>query len=276
MGRILRLPASIALSALAAATACSLTSLDGLSGGAAQDAGATADASTDGARVDGAILSDAEAGPPVAFCASLDAAALALCADFDQGVLPAPFGRVLEENGGKVTLDTADSRSPPRSLLFTVGQSNSNSAAALAWTSRPIATEVSFDLDVRVDAFGSGSFDVLGLTRAGVETGLQIRSDGALEFDIELPDGDGGQKETIIPIAGSIDSAWRHVRFEASPQSSSTWKVNVLVDGTFFGTTTVPTAGFVGQPDVVLGDDVVFPSSTPWRVHIDNVVVRAK
>lgn len=279
MARPVCFSAAVAWIAAAIASACSLASLEGLSGGDATDAGAADQATSDAAPVD-AVASDAtvDAGPARPFCATVDTTALAFCADFDDGrPLPAPFGTVLVAGGGTVAIDGADFRSSPSSLLFTAGGPTGDSAAGLAFTTRPIASEVSVDFEVRVDALGSGSFDVLVFKRADVEIGFQISDEGKLEFDREVPDGDGGRIETIIPIASALGGAWRHVRFEGSPTSGpSTWNVNVLVDGVNVGTTTVPSIGFVGQPDVVLGDGTVFPPSTPWRIRVDNVVVRTK
>lgn len=243
------------------------------------DAGAADQTASDAAPVD-AVASDTkvDAGLTGPFCATVDATALATCADFDDGrPLPAPFGTVLMGGGGTVAIDSADFRSSPSSLVFTAGRPAGESAAGLAFTVRPIASEISVDLDLRAEALGVGSFDVLGFNRADVEIGFQITDEGKLELDREVPNGDGGRIETIIPIASTLGSAWRHVRFAGSPVSgSSTWNVSVLVDGVEVGSTTVPSIGFVGQPDVVLGDGVVFASSTPWRVRVDNVVVRTK
>lgn len=263
------------MAALAVA-ACSLTSLEGFSGGDPADAGDADGVSSDAARADDATVADSDAGPAPPFCASLDAANVSLCADFDTVALPAPFARMIVETGGTVDLDVGDFRSSPRSLLFTVGRPSGDSAAAVAYTSSPIATAVSIDMDVRVDAPGSGDFDLVSVLRGDVQAGFQINRTGSLEFDVEVPADGGGRTETETPTDGTLGTAWRHIRFQASATGGPSWNVVLFVDGVQVGATTVPSAGFVGQPTIEIGDGRVFPMSTPWRVRLDNVVVRTQ
>lgn len=114
-------------SATVVTAACSLTSLDGYSGGGGSqgsDGGSSsADGSSDmadvevsdGSTTDGAD-SDAVPGP---FCASLEPKPL-LCSDFDGVALPSPWDNVDVANGATIAIDTSASVSAPGSLLAVV------------------------------------------------------------------------------------------------------------------------------------------------------------
>ncbi len=125
--------------AIAGAGCSLLVSTDGLSSSTpAADAGLPVEGGTDGSPRDAA--SDAEAGLPPPFCASL-VPKPTLCADFDTGNLETLF-----RAAGEPALDTAVATSAPRSLLGIVeqGASRRYSSVNRDFNMTPASFDVSF------------------------------------------------------------------------------------------------------------------------------------
>lgn len=277
------------LAAVAVATlaACSfLTSLDELTegdgGGGSVEAGTvteggSADATVD-ARTDSATNGDA--GVDATFCASLPDAAT-LCADFDDRALPAPFETIIVNGSGSVVeRDDKDSRSAPYSLLLGAGLTNGSSAAAVRKRFPGIRTEVSVDLDVKFETFGTEPFDLVTFGVGGDhELGLEVRVNGAVVFDKEVPDGDGGAIESKIETTATLGTAWAHLRFVAvAPANGTEWQVTASKDGVAVGTVSMREKTFKDSPNLWIGDWNALdgPAPAAWRVRVDNVVVRTK
>ena len=260
-----------------APAACSLTDLDGLSsGGPVGDSGTLPpDSGPDAVAKDGSA--DADGAPDGPFCKSRTG--YAFCADFDEGTAPAPFDELsLEGMGNSITYDSADFRSAPRSALFTGGNPSEFSRAGLTWKSKTITTEVVVELDVRVIDLGKRPFDIIGFSNgADDDLELEINELGVLQFDIDrvLPDGgDGGQ---VIPTTGILDTAWHHVTFRATRSGTDTMNVSVSLDDQVVGTATgTPAKQVLGSPVLSIGDSDLEPTSTPWKLRLDNVLVTVK
>jgi hypothetical protein len=128
--------------AVALAGGCSLlVSTDGLVGPTAASDASTADAS-DASTSDGPLAPDAaDSATAKPYCASLSPKPK-FCADFDTGQL-ADF----EHRAGTISLETAVSTSPPRSLLAVVERNAPNLFAHVQtnFPDTPASYEVSFD-----------------------------------------------------------------------------------------------------------------------------------
>ncbi|MBS2013836.1 MAG: hypothetical protein JST00_13185 [Deltaproteobacteria bacterium] len=264
--------------ALAACTL--LTPLDGLMEGSPEagvsptEAGA-ADGPADTGTGDVVVDVDAEASVP--FCTTVTGAAL--CADFDDGKAPpAPFDSVaLNGVANTLTYDSADSVSRPRSLFITGGPSTSgNTSAGLRWRTPTIASEVTVDFDFKAEQIGEKPFDLVNFVRAGYELSVEIAPTSQLQFDSQIPDGDGGVIDGINKLTANAAATWKHLRWVAKKDVSSRFKVEVFVDDVTVGTTTINQTLFLGQPNVEVGDLALEPSSPPWKVRMDNVVFRVK
>lgn len=271
---------------LASLAACSLlTSLDELTEGGGGGGGSEAGAGTDGAIVDSSTdarsdgSAPGDAGVDATFCASLTDAAT-LCADFDDGALPAPFESIaMTGSGSLVERDTKDSRSPPFSLLLAAGLTSGTSSAAVRKKLPGIKTEVSVDLDVRFEALGTETFDLATFSVGGDhDLGLEVRGNGDLAFDKEVPDGDGGTIETKIDTTATVGTGWVHLRLVAVPAGSGEWQVTASKDGAAVGSVSMREKVFKDTPTLSIGDPSMGSSAAPaaWRVRVDNVVVRTK
>lgn len=260
-----------------APSACSLTDLDGLSsGGPTADSGPVAsDSGTDAFTKDGGA--DADGAPDGPFCKSRTG--YAFCADFDEGTVPAPFDELsLEGTGNSITYDAADSRSAPRSALFTGGHPTDFSRAGLIWKSKTITTEVVVELDVRVIDLGRRPFDIIGFSNgADDDLELEINELGVLQFDIDRILPDGGDAGQVITTTGILDTNWHHVTFRATRSGTDTMNVSVSLDDKVVGTATgTPAKQVLGASTLSIGDSDLEPTSTPWKLRLDNVLVTVK
>lgn len=256
-------------------SACSLTDLDGLSsGGLSIDAGPLpSESGADGTSNDAGV----DAAPDGPFCASRSG--YAFCADFDQGNPPAPFdGVVVNGTGSSVAYDPSDFRSPPKSALFRGGLGGTFTAAGLTWKSKTITTEVVIDLDVRVIDLGKRPFDIIGFNNgSGGDFELEINELGVLQYDIDGVLPDGGDGTEIIPSTGILDTSWHHVTLRGVRNGADKLDVTASLDGVVVGTKLGTSASrFLGSPTLSIGDTDLEPTSTPWRVRMDNVLVNVK
>ncbi|MBS2013835.1 MAG: hypothetical protein JST00_13180 [Deltaproteobacteria bacterium] len=259
-----------------AIVACSLvTDLEGLSSGSSSgaqppEAGATPDAAVDGpfdGPSDAGNETGADAGP---FCASKSG--YALCADFDDGVLPTPFSRSeISGPGSALTYDSTDSRSPPRSALMVAGAPGTETQSALVWDAPTAPSELVIDLDVRMESFGSGSFDLLGLGRSAHNLEIEVNDDGTLAFDLESPAFDGGDQTNAI--GGLLaDKAWHHLQISMT-KTATAIDTKATLDGVAIGSAKMQLELLAGPFVFYIGDTVVQVTPKPWRARFDNVLV---
>jgi hypothetical protein len=105
--------------------------------------------------LDGPDAADApEVGGP--FCSTLSPAPT-LCSDFDQANLPAGWSSLSQWGSASGTLDSAESKSAPRSLLFVtpaLAQSTDQAAAYLLGSFPKPTTELRIELDLFPQTIG--------------------------------------------------------------------------------------------------------------------------
>ncbi|MBX3186373.1 MAG: hypothetical protein KF819_05125 [Labilithrix sp.] len=262
--------ASIArgIAALTALSGCALfTSLDGFS---EPDEPAVVD--------DGGPLVE-ESGPaPDAgveagggFCASAPSGVF--CADFDQGALADAF-EINERRGATVRLDGAEVRSAPSAVLFTVPPSSRSTGASLRRVLAPATTDVTIELDVRVDQMGQGSsFDLLTVVSGGAEVGLQLNPDGTASWDEDT--AGAPPRETTIAGVTVAAGAWIHLRW-TSRIEGATAPTELRVDGNLVGSNTFEATALTDVPAFFLGDQSMSNVNGEWRVRVDNLTVEVR
>jgi hypothetical protein len=244
------------VAAIFVAPACSLTtSLDGLRGGAdgALDAGgATGEAG--GAR----------------FCSRVPSS-VTFCADFDDGKLPT--GLTADVYGGATLNVDTDAVSPPGAAVFTtpVGPGLARAGASLKLLLPTKSMDVVIEFDLRVDAFGSPSFDLLTITNDSGQGGFQIEGDHSLTWDQDTDK----VKDLLTPVGTVLTSAWTHVRASVHTTAAAA-TAQLSLNGAVVGTHTFAPPPVGSAPTFELGDDRFGPGGTnPWRVRIDNLTVDA-
>lgn len=261
-----------AIAAFAALTvACSLTSLDGLVGGAPSttaggEAGST-DATAD-TLVDSPIGSDgATAGT---YCASAPAGAF--CDDFENGLSKWNPGI---SSGESFDIDQVSSVSPTHSALATVTGGGS-CCLSRSFPGPPQTIEV--DADIRFESLSGGSteFDFLGLRgSANHSVTLQVRL-GTIEHDEDLvPAVDGGPDERLTSTGYAVGSAWHHIHW-THQVTGATANVAVFIDGEKIGAVVADALDYAAPLTLNLGDCVTSANGSPWKVRFDNIVVVMK
>lgn len=244
--------------------ACSLASLDGYSGGVAPSL------SDGGGGDDGAPAPDAGVDAPAAtFCARQPSALF--CSDFDDGGLPAPWSDLTVSGGSTLALDDALAVSPPRSIR--VETAATSGEACLSYTVATAPSAFSISVDVRVESLGPGDFDLFTVRRSTERNvGIEVRSDGKLWFDENIPPVDGGSDETFKSTTGALPTGkWSRVQLDVV-QVSGGVSATLFVDGTDVGSHT-PNPAFVVTPfSLQLGDCIVRPGRAGWQVRFDNFV----
>ena len=270
---------------LAAGTlaACSLlTSLDELTEGSRTPAvtpneGGSLDAGNEASTPTDAGGRDVDAEAALPFCKSITG--FAICADFDDtSTPPAPFDTVvLDGTSNTLSYDGLDSRSPPRSLLLVGGSPNGGvTATGMRWKTPIIATEVTAEFDFKAEQRGTRPFDMLNFVRAGFELSVEIAADGQLEFDSQIPDGDGDTIGGVQKLTANASTSWQHLKWAARKITGNRFEIEVSIDGKPGGTTTISQTLFLGQPSVEIGDLALETTTTPWRVRMDNIVLTVK
>lgn len=219
------------------------------------------------------VLPDAErTGPDAGSDASRAASPCAaqppntvLCEDFDRGELGASWTDSTMLFG---SLDTAESRSPPRSLRVTTRpppprEFSEYLARALGVDA---AANVRIELDLRVDRDSGGVFPVgLFCGTAGYAIGLMLG--GA------LVEQGGGVTYTRHPVDLPFPPGqWRHLALRVRRGDGT---VELDVDGApVLGATRLAGAGLVAAGDCRLAIGVYFaPPGTDWDARLDDVVV---
>ena len=196
--------------------ACSLlTSLDGLSGGAADapDAGSPADAPSD-ARETSTFRGEAGADAAAPFCASLTEGS-AFCADFDDVDPIVGWTRTLAQGSGAVLEpSTAAFRSTPRAVRSSVGVGGER----YAFLERKLATadhvRLSYSIYVELRPTSDDyEVNILSFSGAGLSYDFYLAIGGtgatyAQQFN--APDGGGGV--TLVPLTRVIPTkTWTRV-----------------------------------------------------------------
>jgi hypothetical protein len=274
----------VAAAASSLAACLLVTSVDGLSGGAADipgsdAAGAEAEAPAD---ADAAPASDADAAPASGADASPDAPAsdagprfcqgregLALCADFDDGLLPGPWATALARNGGEVTIADDGARGT-RGLSVRIGD---GAGAAIACTEKVFAgprAKATIELDVRADRLGTNSFDLLTIGRDDeTNVSLQVNALGRLAIDEDLA---GGGPVTQLGRDITL-GAWTHVSVAVNV-AGEMMTVTVTVGVTAPVSVQASRAGVDGAAVIVQLSDCYVPATDRgWAFRYDDVTL---
>lgn len=262
-----------AIAAFAALTvACSLTSLDGLSGGATSttpgaEAGGTTDATADALVGSEAGSDGAPAG--IASCASAPAGAF--CDDFEDGL--SRWDRGIS-TGESFDIDQVSSISPTHSALATVSTGGS---CCLSRSLPDNSVSIDVDADVRFESLSGGSteFDFLGLRgQPDHNITLQVRL-GTIEHDEDIVPIAGGADEKLTSTGYAVDSAWHHVHW-THRLTGATASVEVFIDGKKIGAVATDILDYAAPLTLDVGDCATDADGSPWKVRFDNIVVVTK
>lgn len=268
--------------AAATLTACTLlTSLDELTAGAPDSGpvgeGGASEAAAESSLPDSGTTTDADAEASIPFCKSI--IGFAVCADFDDpdAAPPAPFDSLDVTGANTLSYDGVDSVSTPRSFFVTSGVGASGiTSAGVRYKTPVIATEVVVELDFKGEQLGTKPFDLVNFTKSGIDLSVEITPSGQLEFDYAVPDGDGGTNDGVVKLGSTSNGKWQHLKWVAKKDVNSRFKVDISVDGVNVGSTTISQSLFIGQPTVEISDVALEPTTTAWKVRMDNIVVYVK
>jgi len=142
------------------------------------------------------------------FCASLSPKPT-FCSDFDDGLLPGPWTKVLEVGNGTLRTDRDGIVSAPFAGLMRVNANQDSHGAALVMATLPAPTRrMRIGFDLRVDEFpnvGDADCDVMFVTfgydaAAAFEIQVQLNANGTIEFHSQ--GGAGGAAEAPIALSG--------------------------------------------------------------------------
>lgn len=262
-----------AIAAFAALTvACSLTSLDGLVGGAATTTSG-AEAGTTDATADAPVGSEGGAdGAPAGIASCASAPAGAFCDDFENGLSRWDTGI---SSGESFEIDQVNSISPTHSALATVSKGGS-CCLSRSFSGTPTSIEV--DADIRFESLSGGSteFDFLGLRGSGNHNiTLQVRQ-GTIEHDEDFPPTvDGGSDEKLTSTGYDVDSAWHHIHW-THQLTGATANVEVFIDGKKIGEVVADALDYAAPLTLDVGDCTTDADGNPWKVRFDNIVVVTK
>ncbi len=261
------------LGLVAAFGGCSLVvSTDGLTGSSSGGGGssgviASGDASPDGA-TDGGTPREAGASvcdvvPKPYFCATFD----------DGRALSAVFSTV-NVVGGSLTIDPGASKSAPRSLLVNL-PANAGALSAEGQVTLPAKiTKARVDLDLLVEELGGADqHDFIGFYRDGThEVTLEIRPDGVLQVDEDIPVVDGGPGQTKTPLGVTVQvGKWTHIQWDVAI-SGATASSTIRIDGGPATSASSAAAAFQNAR-LVVGDHSTNALTKTWRDRIDDVVL---
>jgi len=264
--------AVVAFGASAAlAVACSLGSLDGFSGGAAEDAGV--DATNDGAGIvppDGSSGSDGSSsggdGSVGRFCSTRPTPPSA-CADFDDGTVPTAFTNA---SGNNLAID-GEGKDATKGLKASASANAGTSENACVYVNVDhTRTSITLEADVRLDVIGMLNFDVLNIRAdASHEFSIHVAND-QLFFEEDVPVVDGGPGELFTATPGKLTTTYRHLKFLVTV--GDTAHGELFVDGTSVGTYDASNKTSQGKVQVQFGD-CTFAGAKGWTLHYDNIVV---
>jgi hypothetical protein len=263
----------VALAALS--VACSLTSLDGLSGGTdptAPGADATIEGTTTplDASAEGSPGADAKVDG-ASFCASAPAGAF--CEDFENGL---GAWQIQVTDANSFAIDTAASTSPTHAGLSTAYPSaNGSPSACLRKVFAGAPRSITVEADVRFEGTSSNDYDLLGfLGSYDHNLSVQVVA-GDLQFDEDILPVDGGSRQVFTSTGYKVDSAWHHYRW-TNELTGGTSTIELFVDGTKVGGITADARDYAAPFTLEVGDCVVYPSQSPWKVRFDNVLLVTK
>lgn len=264
--------------ASAVAVACSImTSLDGLNEPTSADAGRDAPAAAPEGRID-AGGSDARVDAPEAatgpMCDSLSPAPY-FCEDFDRGraLLGGTFTTITTSSGGVIALADAGSASAPGSLSVVLPAGSST--AMVAYGLRPLPatfSKAALEMNFRVEEVGaSDEHDFISIFKDR-SVGLEVRADGVVVVDEDLPASDGGPDENKTVSTLVLGAGWVHLRWEIKILPSGRASSVVFADGkevVSFSSSSGPLLG----GSLTVGERSIVPLTKPWRSRYDDIVL---
>jgi hypothetical protein len=282
---------AIIAAAVLSAPACLFPSLDGLTSGdasidVANDAptdAASKETSTDAAP--DVIATDASDAGDGGFCATLSPKPL-FCQDFDEGPVATGWDNI-NANVGTVDVSSAQSVSPPKSLLATFP--SATNLYVFDYVAKnfkaPIGNAtLEFDLDMDTIDPSQQYTKVVEFVFSGNTPNyilyLQITDSTTLSMVYQQPTSDGGVTfgdygGTQLPPLGK----WTHVKIDLfkSTTDSSTAAADLFIDGNV-ALTSFPLGSSAAFGDVALriGLPGVSVPTTAWKVYIDNVTFDEK
>jgi hypothetical protein len=237
--------------AVAAAIACASFS--------SPDDSATTDADTDARPSDDSGIgpgpADADAaGPP--FCASIDAS---FCWSFDEA--PYLFGPLLQRYGASPDVTDANPHSPPNAMIIVDG--GNKSAVELSATG---GKHIHCDLQIYIDALGSGGADVLYLQESPQVHTYSLHVDpqaGSARVQLSL---DGANKD----IGNIATGKWTRLSLDLALglQVAATGAVDAL---TATLTSVASEAGIAAFGSFVVDFGIRF-ASDGWMLRFDDLV----
>lgn len=248
------------------------------SDGGTNDGGLSNDGGTinvnDDAGLDGG---DADAAPPLGFCASLVPAA-ALCTDFDDNVFPGPW---TPTTSGVATaaLITSTFKSSPRALhLGSTG--GTTGTAYLSHTFATVAqSEVVLSFAVRAGQQRpvENELAVIFLGSAGgnpYQAQFELLDNGVLNFEEEAPEGDGGVPEKNDALGVNLTvGVWTRITITLAIGASSS-TATFAVEGSAPVTKSALAHKYKAAPRVVIGHDST--TTAAYGMDYDDIFVRVK
>jgi hypothetical protein len=261
----------VGFGAAVAVAACQLVfPVDDFSGGA-RPASTDAEAQADTAVPEAAPQDSA----PSPFCATRAPGAV-FCADFDEGTLLAGWSSTSAVPGSTIDLDPDASFSPPASLVASLpdGQGSTRVYRTLDQT----LSFVHVELDLRVDVFDPSADPNAAFCPFAIDldSGHELRLvTGRLRTYLEeVQSGDGGAQvfqgydfATTLPV-----STWVHVVLEIDTAASPP-TARASSNGAPSVTAELDRSWRAGAPVVMAGAIFAVNSGSPWRGHLDDIVV---
>jgi hypothetical protein len=247
-------------------------------GGASNDGALTDDGGSinviDDAGSDGGADADAA---PLGFCASLIPAA-ALCTDFDDAVFPGPWTPTTS-GVATASLVTSTFRSSPRALHL----GSAGGTLGTAYLSHTFATvaqsEVVLSFAVRAGQQRpiENELAVIHLGSAGghpYQVQFELLDNGALNFEEEAPESDGGVPEKNDALGVTLPLAvWTRITITLTIGTTSS-SATFAVEGSAPVTKSALAHNYKAAPRVVIGHDST--TTAAYGMDYDDIFVRVK
>jgi hypothetical protein len=271
---------------------CLFPSLADLSGDAGSDAGdATSDVASNDATTDASDASDATAldapvdtGP---FCASLDAANVVICDDFDD--TDASTFAKWTGGTGSLARDTDASVSPPFALLAStpalLDGATPNPQARVHRVFVQTVKHVTHTFDARIDQYdtlGQAVYmDMLIVTSGGIDVEYRLQATSTtLAYEAHIPSGqDAAVVSNTFALTPWTAGAWHHVVVDITT-SAVPATLTVTIDGaTVVGPNAAASVATFGTGQALEVQAGIYYASNPqtgWATHVDNVLVQAQ
>jgi hypothetical protein len=218
---------------------CSLTSLDGLTGGAAEgDAGTDATRDVDpvppGAADGAGDATPNDASVDSGFCSS---GTYTFCVDFGARIhsggvaTSTDFENAHPESAAAPVLDTATFTSPPSAARFDVTPSGTRS---YLFRTFPVPTprRIELAMSLRVDGPDDADIDLMEIRFGGLDAALYLSLEGEVpSINHAYGKADGGRETDSIPLGPKMPRAtWSRVGWVVETGASPT--LSVTIDGT--------------------------------------------